>query len=555
MYKGCTILGFLLLLAGCGGAFATPPESAEVKKQKGPVIVAIVIDQFGAWIAKNRLDLLPIDGGFARLRREGTYFKELEYPYAITETAPGHASLFTGLVPHEHGIVANEVPAPDGNGKLSIIADASKKKITVNGPIEGAGASLAALLKPVAADHFRERFGRDGYAAGISMKDRGAVFGAGKSGDLVLWFDPGLQTFVTSDAWSARIPESLRTLIEPKAVALLEEEPWIPLDVDWLDKHASKPSAPGEGDLGGFGTAFPHVASRAKKPGLAFRTEPRSDQLLLELGLKILDDEVQGRPVFLAISLSANDYIGHVFGPDSEEAWDELRRLDASLGRFFEELDKRFGPKGWSVVLSADHGVVSLPEKTDLPDCGKDPIQSREPCGNGYRIEAAAVKEKARVAARTVLKNDNAIAAVVDPYIYLAPTSRSLDAKTRKKLLLELNRELKKLPGVQEVFDVNAFEGPCPEPPVESLASLVCRSVHAGVGGEFYLVTTPGSFFDPEIEFINGEGTSHGSPYGYDRFVPMFVRDAAEKGQGGKVVEEARPFSLYHDTLIRMIDR
>ena len=70
---------------------------------------------------------------------------------------------------------------------------------------------------------------------------------------------------------------------------------------------------------------------------------------------------------FRGISLSANDYVLHAFGPDSWEAWDELVRLDASLGRFFRALDARVGPGGWAAMLSADHGSTPLPETADVP--------------------------------------------------------------------------------------------------------------------------------------------------------------------------------------------
>ncbi len=512
----------------------------------------MVVDQFAAWVAKERLGTLPSDGGFARLQREGTYVKQIAYSYAITETAPGHASLFTGLPPHDHGIVANELLGPDGKGKASIVADTTKRRITVKGPVEGPGASVAALLKPVVADHFRERYGKVGYIAAISLKDRGIAFGAGKSGDLALWFDPGLGTFVASEAWNTAIPASLKPLIEPEAIARLEAEPWTPLDAAWLEQHAKVPdAAPGEGDLAGYGTVFPHVASQSQKPGHAFRAAPRTDRLLLDLGLKILDDEAKGRPTFLSISLSANDYVAHVFGPDSREAWDELRRLDASLAWFFAELDRRFGAQGWSLVLSADHGGVSVPEKA-RPPCGKSPIQAPMTCGVGHRLEASAVEARARAVAKAVLKDEKAIAGVGDPYIYLTPGARSMDAKTRAALAKALDVELKKIPGVLQVMDVSRFGETCPERSNESLDALVCRSVHAGVGGDFYVLPAPGSFFDPEL--VKSGGNSHGSPYGYDRFVPLFVRDPAHADMAGKVVDEPRPFSEYHDTLVRIID-
>ena len=63
------------------------------------VVVSIVVDQFAAWIAHERLPELPSDGGFARLRREGTWVEQLRYAHAVTDTAPGHAALYTGATP------------------------------------------------------------------------------------------------------------------------------------------------------------------------------------------------------------------------------------------------------------------------------------------------------------------------------------------------------------------------------------------------------------------------------------------------------------------------
>src|SRR5438270_499974 len=59
---------------------AAPPRS-------WPVVVSIVVDQEAAWIADERWPLLPADGGFARLRREGTYARDMRYAHAATDTA------------------------------------------------------------------------------------------------------------------------------------------------------------------------------------------------------------------------------------------------------------------------------------------------------------------------------------------------------------------------------------------------------------------------------------------------------------------------------------
>ncbi len=62
----------------------------------------------------------------------------------------------------------------------------------------------------------------------------------------------------------------------------------------------------------------------------------------------------------------------------------------------------------------------------------------------------------------------------------------------------------------------------CPPPSDESLPALTCRSIRRDQAGDFYLVPAPGAFFDPDLAV--GRGTNHGSPYLYDRAVPLIVR-------------------------------
>ena len=40
--------------------------------------------------------------------KEGYLFKNANYSYVPTYTAPGHASIYAGCTPSQHGVVANE---------------------------------------------------------------------------------------------------------------------------------------------------------------------------------------------------------------------------------------------------------------------------------------------------------------------------------------------------------------------------------------------------------------------------------------------------------------
>jgi hypothetical protein len=110
-----------------------------------------VVDQLAAWVMAERAQELPPIGGFARLAREGLYARELQFQHAVTETAPGHAALYTGRVPRENGIYSNEILRSGDTEPVSILRDRASRPIAVDGvPLEGEGSSLAALHSDVA---------------------------------------------------------------------------------------------------------------------------------------------------------------------------------------------------------------------------------------------------------------------------------------------------------------------------------------------------------------------------------------------------------------------
>src|SRR3982751_4819725 len=103
--RGWASLATLAVLAGCEARTPAPATPASAAAATPGWLGAIVVDQMGAWMADERWNALPSDGGFARLLREGTYVRELRFAHANTETAPGHAALYTGAAPRVSGIV------------------------------------------------------------------------------------------------------------------------------------------------------------------------------------------------------------------------------------------------------------------------------------------------------------------------------------------------------------------------------------------------------------------------------------------------------------------
>jgi len=83
--------------------------------------------------------------------------------------------------------------------------------------------------------------------------------------------------------------------------------------------------------------------------------------------LSWLDLPPPQRPGFLTLYFNLVDTNGHLFGPDSPQVNDAVRRTDASIGRLLEGLKSR-GITANLIVL-ADHGMAAVaPERTIVLD-------------------------------------------------------------------------------------------------------------------------------------------------------------------------------------------
>lgn len=528
---------------------ASAGDAGSAKRQ--PFVVALVVDQLSAWVAVSRWPELPKDGGFARLIREGTWVKTMRYPYAVTDTAPGHTSLHTGKLPAESGIFGNEIPDVSGN-RVTVLRDDTVKPVVSGGPRPGSGSSAARLRVDTVADRLRAAH-PDALIVSVSVKDRGAIIPGGKHPSHVLWFDSSLDSFVSSTAFTETYPKWALGVGDTKAVVAARSKPWELTDAAWVKAHAAtSDNSPGEGDLDGLGKTFPHVA----KTAASFRALPAGDTMIAKLGLAAIEAEYDpSRPTLLLLSMSASDIIGHVYGPDSWEAWDHLRKLDATLGELFDALDRRVGAPV-SVLLSADHGNISMPEVSPASagvKCGADPYE--RPCVLGVRLGPNALRDELIAAAKVTLGAGRWIGGLADPYVFLTPAARALPEERRALLDKTIRTTLTKHSGVSQVLDVRDLAKQCPPQLAhargapdrarvgEDVLTLVCRSWAEGVGaGDYYVLTHPGSFFDGEL--VIGKGTSHGTPYPYDRTVSMLVR-APGLVDSGVAIDDPVDFTAY----------
>jgi hypothetical protein len=490
-------------------------------------------------VLEQRLSSLAPDGAFARLRREGVFAPNLRYEHATSSTAPGHAALFTGLPPRASGVFANERLDDKTDKAISIFGDPSSH-VVLDAELDAPSSSSAMLRADTLADALRAKCPEARIVA-LSLKDRAVIPGGGRRPDAAVWFDPARQSFVTSTVFANALP----TWVSDDRPALKEalESTWRPLDEKWLIEHAhTEDEQSGESDFS-LGTHFPYDLSQAKDRGMVFRGQPSSDRVLLGLARRALAAEpktADREPLLLMLSFSSFDYVGHLHGPDSWESWEALRELDRELATFIGELDQRYGAR-LSILLTADHGTSVLPETARSararPWCAAGAANPYElPCAKGERLYRAELEGWLEKAAQKVVGRGDWIRGVVEPFAYLTPAALALPEPRRSALERALVSALERHAGVARAFVRRTVTEPCA--PDDSMAALVCRSLPDNAG-DIYIASTPGSFFDPHL--VPGHGINHGSPYIYDRTVPLFVRAGNRAHAGVTLGDRLRP--------------
>jgi predicted AlkP superfamily pyrophosphatase or phosphodiesterase len=519
-------LGALFLAAATATAWAAP---AIPSGERPRLVVLISIDQFRGDYLTRFADLyLPPEtggkvGGFRWLMERGAYFTDAHHDHFPLYTAPGHSVLLTGAPPYESGIVGNAwYDRALGRRRYCVEDPASPLVGTTAG---SAGAPAPATARPgispvtlrvdTVGDELKMATGGHAKVWGLAFKDRAAVLMAGHLADGALWFDDESGAWISSrfyrpdgtlPAWvvsynahhhaAAWFGKEWRLSVPASALARL----WTP-----TGRYAGPPPS--------LGSTFPHpVTGGASQPGkdyyAAFTNTPFGNDFVLATARELIERERLGRgavPDILAINLSSNDYIGHAFGPDSPEVLDAAVRTDRQLADLFDFLAHTV-PGGLGRVLvavTADHGVAPL------PGAARD---AHLPGGVFDDTELAAAAERALDAA---YGTGPWVKALVESYLYL--DLAALDAHKIPHAAAEETAAaaLAAQPGIYAAYPRSrVLEGRLPHTEV---AARIERSFHPKNAGDVVLVPDP--FWMPGKLL----GTTHGSPYNYDTYVPLLL--------------------------------
>jgi len=517
----------LIAAAACSCTGAGDPDSQSNNETTGHVrpklILQITVDQLRGDLPTRYYERLG-EGGFRYLWENGIVYRNAHHAHANTETIVGHATLATGAHPSGHGMVGNlwfdretgfiTYNVEDSNYRL-LTEDADVDEDAEIDPSQRAarseGRSPAAILTSTFADELRSNTGGNAKVIAVSVKDRGAIAMAGHSGT-AYWFSKAGGEFVTSTYYLDRYPDWVIAFNDAKPAQRFAGTAWQLLHEQESYLFGDSDDREWETDVAGFGRTFPH--SYGDGSSRYFTTlltlSPAGDELVLDFAKTALVEEQLGADDttdYLSVSFSATDYVGHVFGPSSLEAEDNLLRLDHAIAELLAAVDQQVGLDQTLVVLSADHGAPDSPGYLNSLGIPAGYVQPET-----WDRDSAIDRIKTQFGI-----TGNLIETYSHPYLYFSADVRNDQRIDQEALEAAVVEELSKFPGVSLAVSSTALRrGNLPD---THLYRSVVRNFHPKRSGDIFIVFEPNWFIN-DFDGLTVAST-HGSPWGYDTYVPI----------------------------------
>ncbi len=289
---------------------------------------------------------------------------------------------------------------------------------------------------------------------------------------------------------------------------------------------------PFEVDMFGLGTTFPHpVKGDSKYFYTSLIGTPFGDELTADFAKTLIKEEKLGQGIqtdFMAISFSVTDYIGHLFGPSSLEAEDNVLRVDRLLADLFRFIDQQVGLDQTLIIVSADHGMSEAPEYMQ---------------GLGFEV--------GRLTSETIIKGTimNALEARLGvsgdvirlyehPYLYLNEEEISKTKYSVAEIESAVAEEIIRIPGMIGAMTRTDLMNGSFAPTAVNMKIL--NNFHLKRSGHVHVIADQFWYFYYEMETTTHIAAIHCSPWTYDTYVPLFFAGYGIPGQ-----QIARPVTPY----------
>jgi predicted AlkP superfamily pyrophosphatase or phosphodiesterase len=487
----------LALTVALAVATTAPNAFASAYDAKPKLVVILVLDQFRGDYLNRYRDDFKTPNGFNLFLHRGAYFPECYYDYANTMTAPGHSTIGTGAYTNGHNIAINDWwdLSRSTTHSFSSVDDPDYPLVGASSHAE-TGASPRNELASTLGDEVVLSTGGKAKLFGISLKDRAAILTSGHAARAAYWIDHATGHFETSTYYMPSLPQWVTDFNTHGRPDQARKEASLPTG-DFYDKIGDTPAA------------------------VSYE---------LDFAKQLIQSESLGHDHVtdvLTISISSTDILGHEVGPDSPRQRAMIDAVDTDLNDFFTFLDHHIdgGLANVWVALTGDHGVAPSPLvaaqegmpaatfsssalNTELDHELNAKLSPRDPDKYILGGELPYIQIDPRPFQRAGLTEDAAETLVAT----LLPAA--LDATQSVALKTTPNSHALRPATIRRSYTkVQIVAGNVPN---TEEGRLILHSFTTN--GGWWIMLSPGMY---QMSGHETTGTTHFSPYSYDRHVPL----------------------------------
>lgn len=480
---------------------------AQEDKNSTKLVVGVVVDQM-RYDYLTKFEKHYSEDGFKRLQREGFEMKNFHFDYVPTYTGPGHASIFTGTSPMNHGIVANNWYNKVDKTRVYCASDPNASGIGIDPDDRDGKMSPNRMLTTSFADQNRLHTQFKGKTIGVSIKDRGAILPAGHTANAAYWFVGGdLGHFISSDFYMDKLPNWVDKFNSSDVAKSYLKEWDTYNDISTYIESGSDLNNYENGFKAKDEATFPYDLKKLAKDNDDYsiiRPTPFGNDLLLDFAKEAIINEELGKDEFtdvLTLSFSSTDYVGHNFGVNSKEIQDTYVRLDQSVAELLKFLDEKVGKGNYTLFLTADHGAVHVPQ-----------FLKDEKIPAGY-FEFGEMRDALESYLSSNFGLDNVIESIYNNQIFLDYSkfktyAEFVTAQNEVKHFLIQYKNIDKV-YTRETLENSDFSG--------NSAELIANGFHQKRSGDVVFA------LDPSFISYSKKGSTHGSGNSYDTQAPLLM--------------------------------
>lgn len=539
------MLAVIILLSSVTPAQRRPQPTV----QKRPKLVLLIaVDQFRYDYLERFGDLFG-PNGLRRLMRDGASWTQSNYDHMPTYTAPGHGTMMTGAYPAESGIIGNEWLDRASGKRITSVSDESVKLL--GGLPTDAASSPSRLMASTVGDEVRLVTNDRAKVIGISVKDRSAILPAGRHANAAYWFSWTAGTMVSSTYYFNQLPAWVTSFNAAKPADKYFGTKWDRLlpESEYIKRtgvdNPSWENVTASGDT----NSFPHtITGGATSPGRNFYTaldySPYINDILVSFAQQAIVNEQLGQDDdtdVLTVSFSANDYVGHRFGPYSQEVMDVTLRTDRNIATLLDFIDARVGLANTLIAFTADHGVSPIPEQAAALGLGGGRLKFGDVMGKIQSAISARYnpqKKSPDPSADYLLRLNEGTTTrewFINNNIYFNYDALKRDGVNLEEFSNVVVAAALTVPGIARCFSrLQLLRGATSvTDPIERRA---LHGFYPSRSGDVVMVAEPYKYIAETIT------ATHGSPYSYDTHVPTIIMGAGVNP--GRYLEPASPADI-----------